>query len=129
MADIDKKEQKEKKEDTAAQKVRAVYRNAAISPQKVRLVADVVRGMKAAEAVDVLSLMDKKGARLVKKVLASAIANAENNMNEDKEKLVVSGIWADEGLKFRRYRMVSRGRGHGFVRRRSHITIELSTKK
>ena len=109
--------------------VRAGMKDALISPQKGRLVADLIRGMPAVRALDVLTLTQKKAALIVRKVLASAVANAQQNGGIDKKDLVISRILVDEGVKFPRYRIVSRGRGHRYVRRRSRIIIELTVKK
>lgn len=107
----------------------AEYRNAATSPQKARLVADLIRGKDAAEALVILDMTTKKAAKLMKKTLVSAIANAEHDHSMDKDALVITRILVDDGIKFRRYRAVARGRGHGYVKRRAHILIELTEKK
>ena len=109
--------------------VRAGMKDALISPQKGRLVADLIRGMPAVRALDVLALTQKKAALIMRKVLVSAVANAQQNAGLDKKDLVISRILVDEGVKFPRYRIVSRGRGHRYVRRRSRIIIELTVKK
>jgi large subunit ribosomal protein L22 len=106
--------------------VRAELKDAMISPQKGRLVADLVRGMTALRAIDVLSLTQKKAALMFRKVITSAMASAQNNFGMDKKELVISRIFVDEGVKFPRYRIVSRGRGHRYVRRRSRIIVELT---
>ena len=104
----------------------AEYKNAQVSPQKARLVADLIRGMYAERAMDVLALTQKKSAGIIRKVLSSALANAEQNHDLDTSLLKISDIQVGEGTKYKRYRYVSRGRAHGYVKRLSHISIELS---
>lgn len=108
--------------------VTAEWKNAPTTPQKARLVADLVRGMNAVESLDVLAMTQKKAAGIIRKVVRSAIANAEHNTDANKDAMVIARIFVGDGLKFRRYRAVSRGRAHGFVRRRSHILVELKEK-
>lgn len=107
---------------------RAELKDALISPQKGRLVANLVRGMKALHALDVLSLTRKKAAVMFRKAIGSAVASAENNFGMDKKDLVISRIFVDEGVKFPRYRIVSRGRGHQYTRRRSRVVVELTNR-
>jgi large subunit ribosomal protein L22 len=109
--------------------VSALYKNAQSSPQKARLVADLIRGKSVEEARAILDLTNKKAAGIMRKVLDSAAANAEHNHDLDKDALVITRIMVDDGIKFRRYRIVSRGRVHGYVRRRCHILVELSERK
>ena len=85
-----------------------------------------MRGKPASEALTILDLTNKKAAKLIKKALVSAVANAEFNHDMNKDLLKITRILVDDGIKFRRYRIVSRGRVHGYVRRRSHILIELT---
>jgi large subunit ribosomal protein L22 len=94
-----------------------------ISAQKLRLVLDQIRGMDAEEALIVLKFMPQKGAALVYKVLASAMANAENNFDMDRELLYVSQIFADEGPSMRRYKAGARGRYKPRVKRTAHLTV------
>ncbi len=108
--------------------VRSEMKDAASSPQKLRLAADLVRGMNAVKSLDVLAFTNKKSTQIIRKVVVSAIANAENNFKMNKNDLVISRIFIDEGVKFPRYRIVSRGRGHRYVRRRSRVVVELSNK-
>ena len=117
-----------KSADTQIQekKITASYKNAPISPQKARLVADLVRGKGVQEALDILTVTKKKGAKILKKVILSAVANAEQVQNLEKESLTITRILVDDGIKFRRYRFVSRGRAHGYVKRRCHILVELA---
>ena len=106
--------------------VSAKLKYARISPQKCRLVADAVRGQSVANALQTLSLMQKKGARIVKKVLESAVANAEHNHGADIDELRVSTIEVNEAPTFRRYRARAKGRGTRIIKRNSHITIRVA---
>ena len=97
--------------------------HARISPQKARLVADQIRGMGVDKAINLLSFSTKKGADIIKKVLESAIANAEHNDGADIDELVVSTIHVDEGPLFKRFRARAKGRGNRILKRTSHITL------
>lgn len=105
---------------------RAILRRARISPQKVRLVADLVRGMRVEEAEQVLTYTEKKAAHIVKKVLLSAISNAEHNEGADIDELKISEIYVDEGPTLKRGRARAKGRGAKILKRTSHITIKVS---
>lgn len=109
--------------------VRAEAKNIDSSPQKLRLIVDLIRGKKVGAAIDILQFTNKKGAKSIQKLLKSAIANADNNFDLDGQSMVVSRIYVDEGMKLPRYRFASRGRVHKYVRRRSHAVIELSQGK
>ena len=106
--------------------VSAKLRYARISPQKCRLVADAVRGKTVENALQILAFMPKKGAGIVKKVLESAVANAEHNHGADVDELKVSGIMVDEAPTFRRYRARAKGRGARIIKRNSHITVQVA---
>ncbi len=97
--------------------------HARISPQKARLVADQVRGMGVDQAINLLSFSTKKGADIIKKVLESAIANAEHNDGADIDELIISTIHVDEGPLFKRFRARAKGRGNRILKRTSHITL------
>ena len=94
-----------------------------ISPQKCRLVADLVRGKPVGLALSTLRYTPKKGAELVRKVLESAVANAENNHNADIDALKVDRIEVDAAPMFKRFHARAKGRGNRIVKRNSHITI------
>lgn len=100
-----------------------------ISPRKLKLVCDQVRGMDAEEALVVLKFMPQKGAHFVYKTVASALANAENNFELDRRDMVISQIWAGEGPKLRRYKAGARGRYKPRVRRQSHLWVTLSERE
>ena len=106
--------------------VSAKLRYARISPQKCRLVADAVRGKSVENALQILAFMPKKGAGIVKKVLESAVANAENNHGADVDELKVSLINVDEAPTYRRYRARAKGRGARIIKRNSHITVQVA---
>ena len=99
---------------------------ARLSPQKARLVVDMVRGRGVGEALQTLAFSPKKGARIVKKVLESAIANAEHNHGADVDELKVSTIHVDEAPSLRRFRARAKGRGARIIKRNSHITVKVS---
>lgn len=101
----------------------AVLRGTRISAQKVRLVADLVRGMPVAKANDTLQFTNKKAAQLIRKVLLSAVANAENNLGADVDELKVTRIFVDEGPTMKRMRARAKGRGTRILKRSSHITV------
>jgi large subunit ribosomal protein L22 len=105
--------------------VAATLRYARISPQKCRLVADTIRGKTVDDALRTLTFTPKKSARIVKKVLESAIANAEHNPGADIDELRVSVIEVNEAPTFRRYRARAKGRGARIIKRNSHITVRV----
>jgi large subunit ribosomal protein L22 len=106
----------------------AKYMNARLSAQKCRLVADQVRGKSVSHAIDILSFSPKKAAGLVKKVLESAIANAEHNSGADVDDLVVSKIAVDEGPVLKRMAARAKGRGNRIQKRTCHITVFVKDK-
>lgn len=97
-----------------------------ISAQKARLVADQVRGMPVDRALQVLGFSTKKASGIVKKVLESAIANAEHNEGADIDELKVSRITVDEGPAHKRVRPRAKGRANRILKRTSHITVTVS---
>ena len=103
--------------------VRALARDQKVSPRKVRLVLDVIRGMPAGDALTTLQFMPQPSARIVWKTLRSAMANAENNFNLDPDALVVKRAEAGDARTLRRYKARSRGRVAPRVKRYSHIEI------
>lgn len=106
----------------------AKLRFARISPQKCRLVADQVRGMPVERALELLAFSQKKAARIVKKVLESAIANAEENEGADVDELKVSRIFVDQGPTLKRMEARAKGRGNRILKRTSHITVMVADK-
>ncbi|WP_406665765.1 50S ribosomal protein L22 [Gallaecimonas sp. GXIMD1310] len=106
----------------------AKHRFARTSAQKARLVADQVRGLPVAKAIDVLTFSDKKAAGLVKKVLDSAIANAEHNLGLDIDELQVAKIFVDEGPTMKRIMPRAKGRADRILKRTSHITVVVAER-
>ena len=106
---------------------KAILRGARISAQKVRLVADQVRGLPVASASDLLQFSPKKAAHVVRKVLLSAVSNAENNDGADVDELKVSRIFVDEGPALKRFHARAKGRGARILKRSSHITVVVGT--
>lgn len=106
--------------------VTAKLKGARISAQKVRLVADQVRGMPVEKAEQLLAFSPKKAAHIVKKVLLSAVANAEHNEGADIDELKVAAIWVDEGPTMKRGRARAKGRGTRILKRTSHISVTLA---
>ena len=109
--------------------VSAKLRHARISPQKCRLVADQVRGMPVERALQTLMFSNKKAAGMVRKILESAIANAEHNEGADIDELKVAAIMVDEGPVMKRMHARAKGRGNRIVKRTSHITVTVGAKK
>jgi large subunit ribosomal protein L22 len=99
-----------------------------ISPQKARLVADQVRSLPVDRALDLLKFSNKKAARLIRKVLESAIANAEHNEGADVDELKVAAICVDGGPVLKRMHARAKGRGNRIVKRTSHITVTVAER-
>lgn len=106
--------------------VSATLRYARISPQKARLVTDQIRGLALDKAINVLNFSVKKGAQLVKKVLESAVANAEHNFGADIDELKISSVYVNEGPTHKRMHPRAKGRGNRILKRTSHITVKVS---
>ena len=104
----------------------AKHKFAHLSPQKGRLVADQIRGQNVAQALETLAYSPKKAAVLIKKVLESAIANAEHNEGADIDELRVSAIMVDEGPTMKRIKPRAKGRADRILKRASHITVIVS---
>lgn len=103
----------------------ASLRHARVSPQKARLIADLIRGKRVEEARNTLAFSPKKSAQIMGKLLDSAIANAENNYGFDIDELKVAVVFVDEGPLMKRIRPRARGRADRYVKRTSHITVKL----
>ncbi len=101
----------------------AKLRQARITPQKARLVADQIRGLPVDKAINLLTFSNKKAATLIKKVLESAIANAEHNDGADVDELKVKTIMVDEGPIMKRFMPRARGRANQIFKRTSHVTV------
>jgi large subunit ribosomal protein L22 len=109
--------------------IKAVHKYAPSSAQKVRLIADQIRGLPIDRARDVLEFSQRKAAKLMKKVLYSAIANAEHNKGADIDQLFVARVFVDEATRIRRFHARARGRGCRILKRTCHITVEVSENK
>jgi large subunit ribosomal protein L22 len=103
--------------------------NAPVSPQKCRLVADQIRGLNVAKAIDLLTFSEKKSARLIKKVLESAIANAEHNDGADVDELRITSVHVNEGPFLKRIKPRAKGRANRILKRTCHITVNVSEHK
>ncbi len=99
-----------------------------ISPQKARLVADLVRGLDVEKALQILTFSNKKAAGIMKKVLESAIANAEHNEGADIDELRISAITVDEGSTYKRIKSRAKGRANRILKRTSHIQLTVSDR-
>ncbi len=106
--------------------VAAKLSGAQLSAQKARLVVDQIRGKHVEEALDILTFSPKKGAEIVKKVLESAVANAEHNEGADVDELKVSTVFVDEGLTMKRIRPRAKGRADRILKRTCHITVKVA---
>jgi len=106
----------------------AKHRFARISAQKARLVADQIRGLPVERALNTLTFSPKKASGIIKKVLESAIANAEHNDGADIDELKVSAIMVDEGPAYKRWMARAKGRGTRILKRTSHITVTVAEK-
>jgi large subunit ribosomal protein L22 len=104
----------------------ATLRYARISPQKCRLVADQIRGKPVSKALEILQFSEKKAAHLVRKVLESAIANAEHNDGADIDELKISAIVIADAPNYARFQARAKGRGNRILKRNSHITIQVA---
>ena len=102
---------------------RAIAKYVRISPQKCRLVADQVRRLPVGKAVELLEFSPKKAAKPIRKVLESAIANAEHNQGADIDELKVNAIMVDEGPVLKRWRPRAKGRATPIIKRTCHITV------
>ena len=106
-----------------ANEVSAILNGVRISPQKARLVADLIRGKKVDNALDILNFSPKKGAEILKRVVETAIANAENNNGADIDELKIKTIYINKGTVLKRIRAQSKGRAGKIIKPTSHITV------
>ena len=109
--------------------VAAKLRYSRISPQKMRLMADSIRGKSIDEAIKILIFSPQKSSGILKKLLDSAVANAENNLGADIDELKVVSIEVNEAPRFKRFRARAKGRGERRIKRNSHITIRVGDEK
>ena len=109
--------------------VQAISRNIRISPRKVRIVANLVRGKKAGEAISILHNTPKVASKIIEKCLRSAMANAENNNNMNIDSLYISTIFVDAGPIMKRVHPRSRGQAFGIMKRTSTLTVKVSERE
>ncbi len=102
---------------------RAIAKNVRVTPRKIRLVIDLVRGKDVKEALGILANINKAAAVPVSKLIKSAAANATNNFGMDEDKLYIATIYANDGLRMKRYLPRAKGSASGLVKRASHITV------
>ena len=119
----------ERVEERREKRPYAVAKYIRVSPYKVRTVLDLIRGKSVAEAQAILDNLTNGGAEPTKKVLMSAVANAEHNKGMDRGDLFVAECYANGGTSLKRMQPVSKGRGHAILKRTSHITVILDVKK
>lgn len=105
--------------------MKAILRRTRISPKKANLVAALIRNKNAQEAIDILKFTPKKAAKILKKVVESAVANAENNFKQNKDSLYIKEIIVTQGVTYKRSLPISRGRMHPILKRTSHITVKV----
>ncbi len=108
---------------------KAILRGVRLSAQKGRLVADQIRGLPVDRALNVLSFSPKKGARIIKKVLESAIANAEHNDGADIDELKVQTIYVEKAESLRRFTARAKGRGNVILKQTAHIFVTVGDAK
>lgn len=106
--------------------ISANLKNAPLSAQKARLVGDQIRGLPVEKALNILKFSSKKAAALIKKVLESAIANAEHNEQLDIDDLKVSTVYVNEGATMKRFKARAKGRANHILKRTCHITIKVA---
>lgn len=108
--------------------VQSTLKHARISAQKVRLVADQIRGMPVEGALEVLTFSEKKAGAIMKKLVDSAIANAEHNEGADIDELKIASVQVNEGPTMKRLRARAKGRANRILKRTSHITVTVSDR-
>lgn len=108
--------------------VQAKLRHARISAQKARLVVDKIRDVSVEKALNILQFSKKKAAVLIRRVLTSAIANAEHNNGMDIDELYISSVYVDEGPMMKRTQARAKGRGNRILKRTSHIIVNVAEK-
>jgi len=121
-----KAEKKEKKAEAPKKpmptEAKAIAKNVRVTPRKVRLVIDLVRGLPVKQALGILENLNKAASEPVRKLIKSAAANATNNFGMDEDALYISEIYATDGLRMKRYLPRAKGSASGLVKRSSHIT-------
>jgi len=123
---VEKKAEAPKK--PAPTETRAIAKNVRITPRKARLVIDLVRGKGVKEALGLLANTNKAASEPVSKLIRSAAANAVNNFGMDEDSLYIAEIWANDGLRMKRYLPRAKGSASGLVKRSSHLTVVLKMR-
>ena len=128
-----KKAKKEEKKPEAPKKpmpteARAISKNVRITPRKARLVMDLVRGKNVKEALGLLANTNKAASEPVAKLIKSAAANAVNNFGMDEDSLYIAEIWANDGLRMKRYLPRAKGSASGLVKRNSHLYVVIKMR-
>jgi large subunit ribosomal protein L22 len=108
--------------------VKACLKHARVGAQKARLVADMVRGKDVSDAIKILTFMNKKSALMFKKLIESAVANADQKKTLDLDKLYVKTVWVDQGSVLKRFRPRAQGRASGIKKKMSHINVVLDER-
>lgn len=108
---------------------RAIAKYVRISPLKVNFICREITGKQVDEALSILKFTPKKGARILEKVLDSAVANAENNLNLDRDNLYVSSAYANEGPRMKRWRPKAKGMAYPIIKRSSHVGVVVKEKE
>ena len=106
--------------------VKATHRHVRISPQKVRMIVDAIKGKPAEAAINALKFMPQKSSGIVEKIVRSAVANADQNTSIDVDELVVQNLIVDQGPSLKRFKARARGRGARILKRTAHITVVLA---
>ena len=114
--------------ETADKRPRAIAKNLRISSRKASATLNLIRGKRVEEAISILAFTPKSGARFAEKVLKSAIANAENNLEMDRSELFVAEAYSGQGPTMKRWRPHSRGMARPYAHRTSHITVVLDSR-
>ncbi len=109
--------------------MKAIGRQLRITSKKINLIADLVRNKNAQEALDILKFTPKKGARILRKIVHSAVANAENNFKQTKSSLYIKEIVVTEGSTLKRSVPISRGRMHPILKRMAHVNVFLGVRE
>ena len=126
-AEAPKKAKEEKKAEAPKKpmptEARAIAKNVRVTPRKVRLVIDLVRGLPVKQALGILDNLNRAASEPVAKLIKSAAANATNNFGMDEDALYIAQIYANDGLRMKRYLPRAKGSASGLVKRASHITV------
>ena len=109
--------------------MKAISRSIRITPKKINLIAELVRSKDATQALEILTLTPKKGAKILHKIVASAVANAKNNFKQDENSLYIKEILVNKAPTMKRWMPASRGRVHPILKRNSKVTVTIGVKE